>query len=559
MEKTWKEAVEAATCLDIPARNVLLKVNGHPVSTPSKDSAEALRRPVTESVEHVMSGSRSQYNYSYLNISHEAFNMGTHSSRLRDTLIAMRDIVNFKVTTLDSEDQVLSLVQFFNPDAERAPETAHVISFGATSVDHHGDPSEESFGEGVETVKSQLSTLKGELETASKDNPVQFEMLVLPDQSESQMRSLLATLEKTVKYLSHEELVNNPADAWFFNKNQQTMAQRSVPLSLVPNTKHTNFPAMPVQAKRTRYITRDERTVYLLCGIACELAAKDKAVTRLKSESFKASVLPFKYYGDTETCILTVFPEGRASMLPQNGEECLVSIQGRPRTEEAEHTNVPEAGSMSDRDMDNIARAIVKISFDSFGEDEAELIRADASRFFVEPLAIEEVGPLHVESNETPSELYARALQFCMDRRARLAVQTHQPSTRHNEDDGDGEDELAQGQAEADPESDPDQWCHAQRMDSAAVHKPGCQTYIVRAAKNMRKKNLEFPWVAVEEGETQGQYMDRVFDEKNLADVRFGKQVSHEVEKLQFHAINSLAHPASAPSDAPISDRSRAC
>lgn len=53
--------------------------------------------------------------------------------------------------------------------------------------------------------------------------------------------------------------------------------------------------------------------------------------------------------------------------------------------------------------------------------------------------------------------------------------------------------------------------------------------------------------------------MDRVFDENNLADVRFGKQVSHKVARLQFHAVNSLTYPASAPSDAPISDESQSC
>lgn len=107
-----------------------------------------------------------------------------------------------------------------------------------------------------------------------------------------------------------------------------------------------------------------------------------------------------------------------------------------------------------------------------------------------------------MKSHEEPANVYNQALQFCKERQARLVARTSQPSTRHNENDGDGEDASAQDQAETDSESGSYQWCHPQRMDTAAVHKPGCQTYIVRASKNMRKKNLEFPWVAVEEGET---------------------------------------------------------
>lgn len=318
---------------------MFFKVNGVPVSGPSKDIAEALKRPVRESTEHTLSGSRADFGYSYLNLSHKAFGMGTYDTNLRSTEIAMRHLSDFKVVSYTKSEEVLPLLQTFNKDAKKYPgDGVSVITFKACCVDHNGDATLMPRGEKGAIVAPQLDVLKSELKKASEDTPASFEMLVLP--VNKQHVSQLPVLEDLVNYLIPYETANDPLEH-FFSVNQQTMKQRTMPSSLVPYAGKEGFPDMGIRRRRIRYTDSSERVMFLLSGAASEFSAEEYHTKSLGDGPFKAAVLPFPHYEGPASCIMVVMPEERGGMLPQNGDSCLVHLPSRKRTQESDDSKKP--------------------------------------------------------------------------------------------------------------------------------------------------------------------------------------------------------------------------
>ena len=87
------------------------------------------------------------------------------------------------------------------------------------------------------------------------------------------------------------------------------------------------------------------------------------------------------------------------------------------------------------------------------------------------------------------------------------------------------------------------------------VCRPGWQTYIVRASKDMRKNNYEFLWLSVGEGESWSEYLEYVFDEGKFTSVTSEKQALHKITRLIFSAVNVLTYQMFRPTEAPIGER----
>lgn len=66
--------------------------------------------------------------------------------------------------------------------------------------------------------------------------------------------------------------------------------------------------------------------MYQSCGAVCECAAEESSIQRLSDERFRVTILPFSHWDGVPSCIMAVIPDGRSSILPHNGEQCLVDL-----------------------------------------------------------------------------------------------------------------------------------------------------------------------------------------------------------------------------------------
>lgn len=150
--------------------------------------------------------------------------MKSPKTDIRETEIAMRHIREFKVTHLSGRDKVLAHVKGFNQDAEKAPESASVITFLATRVDHNGDRRVKPLGKQGAPARAQMKMIDYATQTATEATPVSFEMLVIP--MNKTCVSDLDRLERALHFLIPLETNHDPLE-FFFKANQQTLKQRT--------------------------------------------------------------------------------------------------------------------------------------------------------------------------------------------------------------------------------------------------------------------------------------------------------------------------------------------
>lgn len=303
-----------------------LCVNGVSFSTPSETQAEALSRPLRNSVEHKVSGVATACDYGFITINHYATGMRVYNNIIGETRVTINDMENFELSTITERAKILAMMHKFNKDAQEAPDSIMVMKFTTKAVDHNVEwLARESLSKtprAAKVAKPQMEDLSKMLLTACDDHPLTFEFFTLPTTQKD--KADISTFGASVKALYEYEIAHDPYEM-FFSANEQTRRQKTLPLSHVPDISKRNFPELQTQPKHTRYINKEQQIVHQLIGTANDHRCQEFRHNELRGNDFKVAVLPCPHVDDEMRCMMIVIPEGKASLLPQNGEGCRVN------------------------------------------------------------------------------------------------------------------------------------------------------------------------------------------------------------------------------------------
>ena len=207
-------------------------VNDSLVSSPSKYHAKKLMRPVRESLEHVVYGATGKHGYGYLNIVHQVFGMGMPKSVVRETMIPLKRVNEHEVEHIHGSAKALGFIKLFNKDAVEAPKSAYFIKLTATEVCHSGNRDVQPLGDSAKPVRDSLDLLDYETHGVDEAHPITFKMLVIS--TNKTFGEDFETFGAAVNHLIPVEKTGSSLD-FFFNRNGQTLKQRTMPLFMTRN------------------------------------------------------------------------------------------------------------------------------------------------------------------------------------------------------------------------------------------------------------------------------------------------------------------------------------
>ena len=90
-------SVAANASSTLPTFDVYIRVDDKSFSTPSKEFAGDLKRPVGKPIEHKLSGTAIVNDYSFLQFRHLATGMGVNNNAIGFTQMLLRDIENSSI------------------------------------------------------------------------------------------------------------------------------------------------------------------------------------------------------------------------------------------------------------------------------------------------------------------------------------------------------------------------------------------------------------------------------------------------------------------------------
>ncbi|KAK2736659.1 hypothetical protein FQN57_000596 [Myotisia sp. PD_48] len=283
--------------------HVYVSVNGIPFSTPTKEQAESLKRPLGNSVEHKISGAASQCDHSFITINHYATAMDVYNGVIGETRVTVKDMDDFQVHEITNVQESLSIMRKYNEDIRTVPNTIKVITFKTKRIDHNVEwltrVSLSKAPKASKYAKPLMKSLTDILLTMSSETPLEM------------------------SWLSYQLNDHNPYEM-FFATNEQIMRQKILPLSAIPNVRDDSSFELSVQPRHTRYVNAEKQIVHLLVGAANDHRYQEFRMNELEENQFKVFVLPCPHVQDESRCILIVLPEGKGRLLPRNGETCRV-------------------------------------------------------------------------------------------------------------------------------------------------------------------------------------------------------------------------------------------
>ncbi|KAK1762933.1 hypothetical protein QBC33DRAFT_573845 [Phialemonium atrogriseum] len=528
--ETTLQNMEATLFTDSAGRNMptfhaYLSINDEALSSPSKEQAELLKRPLRNSIEHKVSGTAPNFDYSFITITHLATGFGLYNTAVGETRVTIKDIISFDgLVNLDTSDKVLAELKKYQPEVEKVPSAASLIKFTARVADI--DVSWLALRElkmnkdGKRIACPQLEKTRSLVSNGDRKDPLSFELLIIC--SDDATNAKVAQFCQLVSLLKDYNTLSDPL-APFFEKVGSD--RYNLPLGQAPTVADDTYPDIGTVAKTTRYVNKRQQLVHQVVGSANEYRLQEFASNNLQATEFQVHLLPCPHVEGEERAIMVVRTEGKGSLLPQNGESCKVSFDNAVLEQDGE----PEGNNeISEQHAEIVIANLLRI-FRDF-EDSAADIATNSAPWLREALTEAEVEPILRTENEDAVQYKERFDAFWEAQKSKL-------------------DATALAKEEPKEESENNTlWCSATRLDIPLLHmRQGWQTYLVQSpiAKD-GSVETKFATLAQHDNEPWEEYFSRAISDDNSCQAFFKRILSDKAVKAEVHAINSLIHPASA-------------